>query len=172
MWVIFTHFKLWIAVARHNLINFIISFLSFISFILFVLFILFISFISFVFHLYGATIQSQSTSTTHLKSKELLLFVPLHYIINVTGWIGIWGNLDGDPAASTRRWTNVVLMLGQSRRRWPSIKTTLVQRLLLAGMLFVCRTAGSQGHRNPAGSWRWQSFQLHLVSSINLLMTI
>ena len=30
--------------------------------------------------------------------------------------------------ANTRRWTNVGLMLGQSRRRWANIKPTLVQR--------------------------------------------
>ena len=38
--------------------------------------------------------------------------------------------------ANTRRWTNVVLMLGQRRRRWPNIKTTLAQGLVFA---VVCR---------------------------------
>ena len=35
--------------------------------------------------------------------------------------------------ADTRRWTNVDLMLAQSRRRWANIKLTLVQCLLLTG---------------------------------------
>ena len=30
-------------------------------------------------------------------------------------------------------WNNVVLMLGQRRRRWPSIKTALAQRLVFTG---------------------------------------
>ena len=35
--------------------------------------------------------------------------------------------------ANTRRRANVVLMLGQRRRRWPNISTTLGQRLVFAG---------------------------------------
>ena len=43
---------------------------------------------------------------------------------------------------SNKHWPNVVLMLGQRRRRWASIKTTLCQRLLLAGF-------------GSSGSWFW-----------------
>ena len=40
---------------------------------------------------------------------------------------------DRDDPANTRRWTNVDLMLAQSRRRWVNIKATLVQSLVFAG---------------------------------------
>ena len=43
--------------------------------------------------------------------------------------------LDAGPALQqhwTRRWINVFLMLGQRRRRWPNIKTTLIQHLVFA----------------------------------------
>ena len=33
------------------------------------------------------------------------------------------------------RLTNVVLMLGQRRRRWANIKTTLVRRTVLSGCI-------------------------------------
>ena len=46
--------------------------------------------------------------------------------------IGISNEVARDRA-STKRGTNVDLMLGQRSRRWPSIKTTLVPRLVLAG---------------------------------------
>ena len=39
-----------------------------------------------------------------------------------------------DSPANTRRWTNVGLMLGQRRRRWANINTTLVQCLVFAGI--------------------------------------
>ena len=35
--------------------------------------------------------------------------------------------------AKKRRWSNGFLMLSQRHRRWPNIKTTLVQRLVFAG---------------------------------------
>ena len=38
-----------------------------------------------------------------------------------------------DPQANTRRWRNVVLMLGQRRRRCANINTTLRQRFVFAG---------------------------------------
>ena len=37
--------------------------------------------------------------------------------------------------ANTRCWTNVDLMLAQSRRRWANIKSTLVQGLVFAGSI-------------------------------------
>ena len=37
--------------------------------------------------------------------------------------------------ANTRRWTNAVLMLGQRRRRWANINTTLGHRLVFAVLL-------------------------------------
>ena len=37
--------------------------------------------------------------------------------------------------ADTRRWTNVVLMLGQRQRRWANIKTIFFQRIVSAGNL-------------------------------------
>ena len=39
--------------------------------------------------------------------------------------------------ANKRRCLNVVLMLGRHRRRWPYIKTTLGQCLVLAGYLHL-----------------------------------
>ena len=36
---------------------------------------------------------------------------------------------------TTRRWTNVGLMVGQRHRQWANIKTTMVQRLVFAGKL-------------------------------------
>ena len=33
-----------------------------------------------------------------------------------------------------KRWANVVLLLGQRRRRWASSKSTLAQRLMFAGL--------------------------------------
>ena len=42
----------------------------------------------------------------------------------------------GRVLASTIVHPDVGLMLGQRRRRWPSIKPTLVQRLLIAGVAF------------------------------------
>ena len=36
--------------------------------------------------------------------------------------------------ANTTRWSNDVLMLAQRLRRWPNIKTSLFQRVVLAGM--------------------------------------
>ena len=36
--------------------------------------------------------------------------------------------------ANTSRWTTVVLMLGQRRRRCTDIKTTVAQRLVFAGI--------------------------------------
>ena len=41
--------------------------------------------------------------------------------------------------ANTSRWTNVVSMLVQRLRRWPSIKATSVQRLALANPVTVTR---------------------------------
>ena len=38
-------------------------------------------------------------------------------------------DLPADIPAINRIWTNVVLMLGQRRRRWPNIKTTFIQIL-------------------------------------------
>ena len=35
--------------------------------------------------------------------------------------------------ANTRRWTNADLMLAHRLRRWPNIKSALVQRLMFAG---------------------------------------
>ena len=40
--------------------------------------------------------------------------------------------------ANTRGWTNVVLMLAHRLRRWTSIKTTLVQRLVFTGVSHDC----------------------------------
>ena len=40
--------------------------------------------------------------------------------------------------ANTGRSINVVLMLGQRRRRWANIKTTLVKRPVFAGCMLVC----------------------------------
>ena len=37
--------------------------------------------------------------------------------------------------ANTRRWTNVVSMLGKRRRRWVNIKATVVQRLVFNGIV-------------------------------------
>ena len=34
--------------------------------------------------------------------------------------------------ANTRRWINGVLTLGQRRRRWPNVKTPLIQRPVFA----------------------------------------
>ena len=44
-------------------------------------------------------------------------------------WVNVWSYLTAVPS-NTRRWFNVVLMLGQRRRRWPTIKTTLDPRLV------------------------------------------
>ena len=41
-------------------------------------------------------------------------------------------------AVNIRRWTNVVLMLGQRRRRWPNNKTTLGQRLVFPRVMSTC----------------------------------
>ena len=40
--------------------------------------------------------------------------------------------------ANTTRWNNDVLMLAQRLRRWASIKTSLFQRVVLAGILLLC----------------------------------
>ena len=64
------------------------------------------------------------------------------------------GGRDGAPAldyhfpANTRRWLNVVLMLGQRRRQWANIKPTLRQRLVFAGLWsprLTCRTSRDIG---------------------------
>ena len=41
--------------------------------------------------------------------------------------------VDCARSANTRPWNNVILMLGQPRRRWPNIKTTLFRRPMSAG---------------------------------------
>ena len=41
----------------------------------------------------------------------------------------------GRLPANTRRWNNDGLMLGQRRRRWPNIKSSLVQRLVFAWLV-------------------------------------
>ena len=43
---------------------------------------------------------------------------------------GSWGR--GAHTANTRRWSNVILMLGQRRRRWANIKIALYQLLVFA----------------------------------------
>ena len=50
---------------------------------------------------------------------------------NFTGLI--WSALDCAKPASKRRCANVVLMLAHRLRRWTNMKTTLTQRLLVAG---------------------------------------
>ena len=40
---------------------------------------------------------------------------------------------------NTTRWINVDLMLGQRRRRWPNIKSTLFQCVVFAGILHIMR---------------------------------
>ena len=42
-------------------------------------------------------------------------------------------SVNSQPPGTTRRWPNVVLMLGQRRRWWNSIKTTFDHYLVLAG---------------------------------------
>ena len=49
----------------------------------------------------------------------------------VATWL--WLNRRGRHPASTRRWSNADLMLGQRRRRWTSIKSSLDQCLVFAG---------------------------------------
>ena len=40
-------------------------------------------------------------------------------------------------SANTTRWSNDVLMLGQRRRRWTNIKTSLLQRVVFAGVRLI-----------------------------------
>ena len=53
-----------------------------------------------------------------------------------------------DPPSTTRRWSNVILMLAHRLRRWTNIKTTMDQRLVLAGYTYtlysrlLCISAG------------------------------
>ena len=42
--------------------------------------------------------------------------------------------------AKTIHWNNVVLMLGQRRRRWANVKTTLVERLVLVATFNILDT--------------------------------
>ena len=43
---------------------------------------------------------------------------------------GLLGRQSDVTSQKTSRWTKVVLMLGQRRRRWPNTRTTLVQHLV------------------------------------------
>ena len=53
-------------------------------------------------------------------------------------------------------WTNAGLMLGQRRRRWPNIKTTLFQRLVFAG-LWAKRTNLWPNEADMTFNPRWPS---------------
>ena len=48
----------------------------------------------------------------------------------------------GGYPENTIRWTNVVLILGQRRRRWPNIEAIMVQRIVFIGQTCVlpCKT--------------------------------
>ena len=62
------------------------------------------------------------------------------------------GHPPGSHPANTRRWTIVGLMLGQRRRRWPNIKTTLAQRLEFAGTaITMCCFSVSDGRQHHHG---------------------
>ena len=54
-------------------------------------------------------------------------------IIYVANAYAIFRN--GNPA-NTRRWTNAELMLSHRLRRWANINSALVQRLVLAGLMY------------------------------------
>ena len=51
--------------------------------------------------------------------------------------------------ANTTRWNNDVLMLGQRRRRWASVKTSLFQRVVFAGKLTPIQCLLNVGPASP-----------------------
>ena len=65
-----------------------------------------------------------------------LIFHVVYGIQFVTGCVSIriFGIHTTHIPADTRRWINVVLTLVHRRRRWSSVKTTLIQRLVSAGV--------------------------------------
>ena len=69
-------------------------------------------------------------------------------------------------------WTNVVLMLGHRLRRWPNIKTTLVQGLVFIGFL-KRRTSDTLNWAYVGSAWserlrRW--FDIEPAVPIHLVM--
>ena len=88
---------------------------------------------------YCILMHSQTAVTAYLESIQLLLFVfsyadikgpmpsNLQWSTNLSPK-AVHRKID-DTTSNARRWTNVGLMLGKRRRRWPSIKPTLAQRL-------------------------------------------
>ena len=99
-------------------------------------------------------------------SARLAIFVALHLlsfeVVEHSSWISL---VSWPPASitrypsNTRRWANVVLMLGQRRRRWPNIKTTLAQRHVFAGIsstVGVVRTVSQVGTKSAHDVlWQW-----------------
>ena len=70
--------------------------------------------------------------------------------------------------ANTRRSTNVVLMLAHRLRRWANIKTSLVERLVFAGIYMPPHISVSPEHKElhkdklPIRAYTaWESFHVH-----------
>ena len=77
--------------------------------------------------------QGKNAVSVYLSSRQLLLFGLAEQYTQFL--------------ANTRRWTNADLMLVHRRRRWPSFKSALVQRLLFAGINVAGarRSPGTEG---------------------------
>ena len=78
---------------------------------------------------FKVAIQNQKAVTAHLESEQLLSFGSARQkgISSLCVY-----NITHNPT-NTRCWSNVVLMFGQRRRRWPNIKTTLDQHVVFVG---------------------------------------
>ena len=55
---------------------------------------------------------------------------------NGNGYLDVWALHDPHPESDPGKWRNAGLMVGQRLRRWPTIKSTLRQCLVFAGIAF------------------------------------
>ena len=105
----------------------------------------------------STAMRSRKAVSAYFTSKQILLF----------GSSEQYTGLKYHPA-STRRWANVGLMLGQRCRRWSNIKPTLGKRRLLSGWTIHSgdlnrpRQKGSRVYRSRSQleSWHWPNFSI------------
>ena len=78
--------------------------------------------------------KAQKAATAYFSSKQLLPFALPAVSVSPVIPCGDQCNQCVACPANTTPWTSVCLLLAHRLRRWPNIKTTVVQRLVFAGL--------------------------------------
>ena len=77
-----------------------------------------------------------------------------------------------DETPSTKRWPNIVSMLGQRLRRWPNIETMLSYIFVWILVFMLCQVLsdGTSGRHDIQWHWRWQALSLTLTQLTDMIM--